>query len=175
MGRKPGSKIPSLIGNKFALGNEGGRPTKYSPEMVQLAYEYLKECVDEETERIKSEGDRSTTYQLGINAKIPTVAGLALKLKVSKETIYQWKKENKEFSDALEAILTEQERKLIDNSISGKYNPLIAKLLLVKHGYVDRQELTGKDGEKLIENEMSYERAKAIIAGEGSHTSDSKE
>lgn len=59
-------------------------------------------------------------------------------------------------------------------SIKSDVSKTIAKTLGKNDGYSERTELTGKDGEKLIDNEMSYERAKAIIAGEGSHTSDSK-
>ena len=135
-----------MKGNKYAIGNTGGRPTKYSPEMIQIAKDYLDECVDEETQRVRTDGDKSITYELGINAKIPTVAGLSLKLGVARDTVYEYAKANKEFSDALEVILAAQESKLIENSISGKYNSAIAKLLLVKHGYVERQEITGKDG-----------------------------
>jgi hypothetical protein len=81
-----------MKGNKFAVGNEGGRPTKYGPDIIRLAKEYLDESVDEETQRVKTDGEKSTTYQLGINAKIPTIAGLALKLGVSKDTIHEWKR-----------------------------------------------------------------------------------
>jgi len=51
----------------------------------------------------------------------------------------------------------------------------IAERVGKNEGYSTRTELTGKDGEKLIENQMSYEQAKSIIAGKGSDTSDSKE
>lgn len=62
-----------------------------------------------------------------------------------------------------------------DERVGADVSKFIAKTLGKNEGYSERTELTGKDGEKLIDNEMSYERAKAIIAGKGSDTGDSKE
>lgn len=41
--------------------------------------------------------------------------------------------------------------------------------------FKQRSEITGKDGEKLIENPLSYERAIAIFKGKRSNTGDSEE
>lgn len=161
-------------GNKYAVGNKGGRPSKFDISMIDKAQKYLESCIDEETERLKSEGKESRSWQLGVKVSLPSIAGLAIELNVSRATIYEWASENEVFSTWVEKILSEQEKRLLENGLAGTYNPMIARLVLVKHGYVERQEITGKDGEKLIDNEMSYERAKAIISGEGSHTSDSK-
>ena len=107
----------------------GGRPSKYTPEIVQEARDYL--------EHYQRHGD-----------VIPSVVGLALVLDVRRDTIHEWVKEKPEFSDIVEKILSKQEQSLIGNGLKGKFNASITKLVLGKHGYHDKidAEHTGKDG-----------------------------
>lgn len=95
-----------------------GRPTDYSQEKLNLAAEYV--------EKFGEYGD-----------SIPSVAGLACVLKVSKSTVYLWKRDHQEFSDTLEKILTSQERHALNGGISGQFNSTISKLVLANHGYSD--------------------------------------
>lgn len=98
----------------------------------------------------------------------PKVAELALVLGVARSTIYEWKKSYPEFSDIIEEIQSAQEIMLIDNGLGGTYNPTIAKVLLTKHGYVDKQELTGEAGKDLIPSEISQmtnEQLEAVLEG----------
>lgn len=125
------------IGNKFAEGNEGGRPTKFTADTLKIAQEYIADCED------------STDDNGRLNVSLPTVAGLAIRLGVSRETIYAWKSEDKEFSDVYQELMAKQEVQLLNNGLSSKYNSNIVKLMLGKHGYSDKQELLGKDGDKL--------------------------
>jgi len=54
-----------------------------------------------------------------------------------------WASEGKgEFSDILEAINEKQELVTFNGSLLGDLNPTIAKLLLGKHGYHDKQDTT---------------------------------
>ena len=73
---------------------------------------------------------------------IPTVAGLACHLDVSKYTIYRWIEAgvSDEFSDLLSKLDTTQERMLIQGGLKGGFNAAITKLLLSKHGYSDNQQ-----------------------------------
>ena len=64
--------------------------------------------------------------------------GLSLFLKVNRDTLYTWAKEHPEFSDILDDLRNAQAEKLINNGLSGDYNPTIAKLILTKHGYHDK-------------------------------------
>lgn len=102
------------------------RLTDYNPEMLEKAKQYAADaysaCV----------GKESTAC--------PSVAELALFLGVSRSTVYLWAKDHDEFSDILEKILAAQELQLVGNGLSGKYNSTIAKLMLTKHGYVDKAE-----------------------------------
>lgn len=104
-----------------------GRPTEYNQEYVSKALEYLSTCED-------TEGDN------GLKVKIPTKGGLAYYLGVARDTLYDWSSKYPEFSDIMERLGAEQENRLINNGLSGDYNPTIAKVLLTKHGYVDKQE-----------------------------------
>ncbi|QNK82585.1 DNA-packaging protein [Nakamurella sp. PAMC28650] len=121
----------------------GGRPTKYTPELLKKAQGYLKQCVD--TKEVVRTGNSG---QVIWTVKLPSVAGLAIYLKVARQTVYDWAETYPQFSDILDEILAEQEQRLIDNGLAGNYNSAIAKLVLGKHGYQDKlaQEHTGRDG-----------------------------
>ena len=99
---------------------------------------------------------KAKKYLLGeykiVGEVLPSIAGLACYLGISRSTVYEYQKENKEFSDIVEGILALQESKLINSGLQGDFNPTIAKLLLAKHGYSDKvtQELTGVDGKDLL-------------------------
>jgi hypothetical protein len=110
----------------------GGRPTKYNDEILAKAKAYVDggyaDCGD----------------------VIPQMAGLAIELSISRETIYDWCDDpnKKEFSDIVAKCLRAQERRLLNGSLTGDLNPTIAKLILTKHGYSERiqQEHMGEDG-----------------------------
>ena len=107
------------------------RPTKYTPELLEAAREYVN--------NFKEHGD-----------VIPSHAGLAVVLKLSRETLYAWNnQEGKEpFSDILSEILVKQENLLMNGGLSGDFNAAITKLVLGKHGYHEKvdNEHTGKAG-----------------------------
>lgn len=100
-----------------------GRLTDYSKDVEEKAKDYLVNW--------KELGDA-----------IPSIAGLAIYLEKSRSTIYEWGKDpNKSiFSDILELILANQERTTLNGGITGDLNPQICKLVLGKHGYVDKSE-----------------------------------
>ncbi|WP_276755626.1 terminase small subunit [Pseudoalteromonas marina] len=111
----------------------GGRPTKYNEEALNTAEDYIVNFSDY--------GDA-----------IPSVVGLAVALETHRDTIYAWaKEEGKEaFSDIVKRLSTNQERRLLNGGLDNSFNPTIAKLLLGKHGYSDKQETDiTSGGEKL--------------------------
>jgi hypothetical protein len=146
--------MPAPANNKYAVGNEGGRPTKLTLELLEKAKGYLDTCQDEYEQYIKQANQEKGYEMYGerLKVRLPGVAGLARWLNVSRDTIYAWREENEEFSDIVEDIASEQEKRLLDQGLAGLYNPTIAKLVLSKHGYHDKSEtdITSK-GEK-IEN-----------------------
>jgi hypothetical protein len=99
-----------------------GKPTKYNADTVSKCKQYLK---DYET-------------------PIPSVAGLAIYLGVSRSSIYEWAKVEgrEEYSDILEQILATQEQVLFSKGLTNDFNATIVKLALGKHGYHDKADTT---------------------------------
>lgn len=109
----------------------GGRPTTWSEELEEKAWEYVDGGWEEQ-------GDRT-----------PSAVGLCGYINRSKTRIYEWAKdEDKQFRDILSAINEKQEAELLKFGLSGDFNSTITKLMLTKHGYHDKQELDhqSKDG-----------------------------
>ena len=88
--------------------------------------------------------------------KVPTAAGLAVYLNVSKSTIYLWAQNDQRFSDTLSRINALQESLLINNSLVGDFNSTIAKLMLSNHGYSEKsqQEISGPGGTPLTPSKI---------------------
>lgn len=103
--------------------SNAGRPSKYNDDVLATAADYIVNFVDY--------GDQ-----------IPSVVGLAVALETHRDTIYAWAKDKDkaEFSDIVKRLSTNQERKLLNGGLDNSFNPTIAKLLLAKHGYSDKQE-----------------------------------
>lgn len=138
-----------------------GRPTLYNEEILKKAEEYLDSCKDdiddeddpdsdpdEELEPQSHGGSLKRRYKTTTYVNIPNVGGLASYLRVARSTLYLWAKEHEDFSDIMERLGAEQENRLIQRGLGGQYNPTIAKVILTKHGYTDKVDLTSKD-EKL--------------------------
>ena len=108
-----------------------GRPTKYNDAIIDKAHKYAN-----------GGWVRVDT--------VPTVAGLACELGISRETCYAWAADPEKavFSDILSKIAQTQERSLVNNGLKGEYNAAIAKMMLTQHGYSERisQDHTSSDG-----------------------------
>ena len=100
-----------------------GRPTKYSPELLEKCWEYL--------DRYEEVGD-----------VIPSQVGLQVYVGISNATLNLWKNQEgkKEFSSILDEITCKQQQCLLNGGLSGDFNSTIAKLILTKHGYSDKVE-----------------------------------
>ena len=108
-----------------------GRPTKLTPEAIEKAIDYINGGY-------RNEGD-----------VIPSIVGMACLLDVTAKTLYNWGESSEEFLYILEKCNTTQHNRLIQGGLDSEFNPTIAKLVLGKHGYHERQEVSGPDGEKL--------------------------
>ena len=104
--------------------------TKKTKELLKKCEDYIEECglVDDKL-------------------KMPSVAGLALYLGISRSILNEWRSDEKErgdkdcpISDTLSIIKGEQHELLINNGLMGTFSPAIAKLMLHNHGYSDRVE-----------------------------------
>ena len=97
------------------------RPTDYTEDLLNAAYEYIEDCPD----------------------VVHTVVGLCLYIGIAKSTCYRWIEENnEEFKDIVDTVSALQERKLLSNGLTNEFNASITKLLLTKHGYTDKVEST---------------------------------
>lgn len=98
---------------------------------------------------------------------VPSIAGLACFLGITRETVYAWRRTNQEFSDMCNAILVCQERVLLNRGLDGSFNPQITKLVLAKHSYSEKVEVdnTSSDG-------STNPNKIVIVAGKGKSSAD---
>ena len=110
---------------------QAGRPTDYSEESIEIAQDYLQ--------NFKEHGD-----------EVPTRAGLAVRLGVTKQTVWDWcQQESKAgFSYLVKQIDAIQERVLVNKGLTGEHNSKVVGLMLAKHGYSEKHqyEHTGEGG-----------------------------
>lgn len=132
-----------------------GRPSSFNEGMIEKTREYISFFLEKRSpEEMENEVE-----------VIPSVAGLALYLGVARSTVYEWAKQNKDFSDTLEDLLGTQEVSLLNGGLRGRFNPTISKLLLANHGYSDKQEVDNKssDGSMTPKSTMTNEQVKEIV------------
>lgn len=137
-----------------------GRPKEYKEEYVKMTSEYLEQCQDEEEEFHATRGEKTDSYQRVVRVRIPTIEGLAVVLGIHKDTIYEWCKTYEDFSDVIEILRQTQADRLLNNGLSGNYNPTIAKVLLTKHGY---REAIDTDNRHVIESLTAEDKAKMDV------------
>lgn len=116
--------------------NKGGRPTLYDGGMLEKARQYIRHFQDPGSSKMK-------TIEV-----IPSVAGLAIFLGVSKRVLYDWRDAHLEFLHTLEELQDTQESIVLSNGLNGSFNAPISKLVLANHGYSDKQVIdnTSSDG-----------------------------
>ena len=120
---------------------KNGRPSEYKEEYIKEADVYLSACQDEYEEFHKTRGPQSNGYERLVKVNLPTIEGFALMLGVNKTSLYEWEKKNPMFSNALDKIRTEQQKRLVEGGLSGDYNSTIAKLILsANHGMKEKTE-----------------------------------
>ncbi len=124
-----------------------GRPSKYDRKFIESVDKYLKDNQDDVdvVEESTNEKTGRTRYESKTTVKLPTIEGFALYISVNKTTLYEWEKEHKEFSNALEKIRTEQKARLLNKGLSGEYNSTICKLVLSSnHGMSEKTDINFK-------------------------------
>ena len=100
-----------------------GRHCSYNEEHLSLARDYV-----------------NNWKQYGA---IPQIARLALHVGISKDCLYDWEKrpELGDFSDVCARVRMLQEGELVDGGLTRVYDSSLAKLMLMKHGYSEKQEV----------------------------------
>jgi hypothetical protein len=112
--------------------------TLFKPDMIGKARNYIADHVS-------------------FDDPVPTVAGLACVLGVTRKTLYAWAKDPSKVgvSYILEELAQKQERVLIAKGLLGDFNSPITKMMLTKHGYSDRVDTdvttNGKDMPSVVQ------------------------
>ena len=101
-----------------------GRPTKYTPALLEKANGYLLEYT----------------------RLIPSHQDLCLYLDISDATLYRWAEEKAEFKDILAKVKQTQFVVSMDGGLAGDMNANLVKLLMGKHGLSDKVDNTSSDG-----------------------------
>lgn len=99
----------------------GGRPRKFTPQVLAQCHEYLAGGYKE----------------LGV---VPSLATLSLYLNVAKDTRDTWVRDFPEFRSIVDDVKDLQHAILLHGGLTGALNPTITKLILAKHGYHERVE-----------------------------------
>ncbi len=116
------------------------RTSEFGEDILNKTREYIDKCVDEWYTQVKTEGKDSTTVDNKLKVRLPSIEGLAFYLCIARVTVYDWEKKFPEFAALVNQIRNIQADRLINNGLSGDYNSTIAKVILTKHGYVDKTE-----------------------------------
>ncbi len=119
-----------------------GRPSEYHDGIPKLTRDYTEH--------------HATKFE----DPVPTVEGLAYLLQTGKKTLYRWEEANEDFRHALEEMRAKQGRLLQNGGLTGKYTPLITKLMLsANHGMREKSdmELSGKEGGPIAVHAVKWE------------------
>ena len=106
-----------------------GRPSKYSPDFIKVAEDYLIACAK--------------------NDETPFIETLALKFSCDDSTLWNWQEAHEEFREVYRKITTYQKLDLKRKGLSGEYTSKIVYVLLsADHNVIEkqRQEVTGANG-----------------------------
>lgn len=124
------------------------RPTKYTEELLQLAYEYIEEF---ETRGAKQRVENDESWEI-----VPSAVGLARFIGIDSTTLYAWIKEEgkEEFSHIAMAVQDAQHLKLLNGGLKGYLEKSITKLLLSKHGYAEKVQQDNISSDGSMNNEL---------------------
>jgi hypothetical protein len=110
-----------------------GRPTLYNSQMQEAADEYVDGFGFDDDGAVKRVGS--------MKEAVPTVAGLAYRLKVAERTLYNWGKEHESFLQTLSNLQAKQHMMLASGGLTRVYDSAITRLMLANHGYSEKQQV----------------------------------
>jgi hypothetical protein len=152
--------MPAPKGNKFALGcTTSGGPDKYKPEYCKQIVEFfnIPPC------KIEIYEDNNGKPHLIVEpANYPTFEKFAFDISVCVDTLHEWKKVHKEFSESYTLALNLQKNILMTNGLNESYNSNFAKFVATNcHGMRDRTEIINTDevirtAKDIIQTALTY-------------------
>ena len=115
-----------------SIVNRKGRPTKYNAGRIDQVYEYIEGCESK-------------------NA-LPTIEGYAWFIGTHRDTVNEWERKHKHFSDATKRLKTLQSAFLQSGIVTGEVHPAGGIFLLKNnHKFVDKHEVTHVPDEERID------------------------
>lgn len=106
--------------------------------------EYLDKCWEEYEEFQVTSWEKSDSFKHILKVELPTVEWFCDLFDYPTSTIEDWKRENSNISGTFNRLMRKQALMIQNWAISGRYNPIISKMLLnVNHGYkeVEKKEV----------------------------------
>ncbi len=138
-------------GNKYAVGNNGGAPTKYRSEYCKQIIEYFtvqpQQVVYKKT--YYADGGIKSEEPVVLPEQLPTFQKFADSIGVHVSTLLEWTEVHVEFSQAYARAKQLQEHIWLVNGMSNLYNSQFAQFFGKNClGYKDKteQEIAGPDG-----------------------------
>lgn len=131
--------------------DKGGRPPKYLPKYATDEYvdQFISVCRDNSKPEtlVLENGITHTRKRL----MLPTVERFAKHIGVHKDSLYEWATKYPKFSVTIDKVKEIQKEWLMDNGLTGEYNPMIAKLILSNnHKMSDKVDNTINDKNGVI-------------------------
>lgn len=143
--------MAAAVGNKYAVGNKGGRPTKYKPEYCDRIIEHFtvqpQQTVYKRT--FHPDGSVKSEEPVVLPEQFPTFQKFAAEIEVSVPTLLEWVQEYEEFSNSYARAKQLQEHIWLVNGMGNLYNSQFAQFFGKNClGYKDKTEteITGANG-----------------------------
>jgi len=141
--------MPAPLGNQYALGGNGGRPTKYKPEYCDMIIEHFQKepVITLYKEEYNRDGSLKCKTPIITAAQFPTFQSFAANIGVNIDTLHEWKKIHEDFSESYARAQELQEHIWLVNSMSNLYNSQFAQFFGTNClGYKNKSEITGANG-----------------------------
>lgn len=127
---RKGTPRPTLKGNKFALGNEGGRPREWTDKAIAVEIQALREWMQD----VNNYFITSFLVERGLH----------------REHMERLSSYSEEFRSAFERARLVQECRLVELAVSRKGDPGFIKFILQnKSGWKEKSEISGDSANPL--------------------------
>lgn len=111
-----------------------GRPTKYKPEYCKEIINYFDKplFIEVEVEKMSASGAVKKIKERVAN-NMPTFERFAHSIGVCMDTLHEWRKHHREFSDAYRKAKGMQKSFVLTHGMSGNYNANFAKFFAINN------------------------------------------
>ena len=137
--------MPAPKGNQYAKGStDTGRPSKYKKEYCDAIIEHfnITPTITKSKKTFYADGTLKSEEEYPIGAEFPTFQSFAFKIEVSIDTLNEWCKVHKEFSESYAQAKALQESIWLVNSMGNLYNSQFAQFFGKNClGYKDKSEV----------------------------------